>query len=320
MMSGSNVKLRAAGKRLLTIFAVLWGAATLTFIAVKLIPGDPVAILMGSANSVVDDSFRETLTRQFGLDKPLWLQYLRYCGEALTGNLGQSYQYRLPVAQVIGGALQETVPLAVSALTLALLLAVSNALLTAGRNPRLRNLLAGLELMLLSTPVYWIGIVLLSLFSFSLQWFPVTGNDGWMSLVLPVVTLSLPLAAMLSQVLRDGLEEALSQPFAVTVRTRGVSETRLRLRHALRHASLAVSTLTGTLLASVLGGSILTETVFGRAGLGQVTLSAIENRDMPLVLGVVMFSALLFVVINLLIDALYLLIDPRLRTRSHADE
>ncbi len=153
---------------------------------------------MGSANSVVDDSFRETLTRQFGLDKPLWLQYLRYCGEALTGNLGQSYQYRLPVAQVIGGALKETVPLAVSALTLALLLAVSNALLTAGRNPRLRNLLAGLELMLLSTPVYWIGIVLL-LFSFSLQWFPVTGNDGWMSLVLPVVTLSLPLAAMLSQ-------------------------------------------------------------------------------------------------------------------------
>ncbi len=120
--------------------------------------------------------------------------------------------------------------------------------------------------------------------------------------------------------LRDGLEEALSQPFAMTVRTRGVSETALRLRHALRHASLAVSTLTGTLLASVLGGSILTETVFGRAGLGQITLGAIENRDMPLVLGVVMFSALLFVVINLLIDTLYLLIDPRLRLRGHADE
>ncbi|MCB3519612.1 ABC transporter permease, partial [Klebsiella variicola] len=261
MMSGSNAKLLAAGKRLLTIFAVLWGAATLTFVAVKLIPGDPVAILIGSANSVVDDSFRETLTRQFGLDKPLWWQYLRYCGEALTGNLGVSYQYRQPVVQVISAALKETVPLAVSALALALVLAVFNALLTAGRHPRLRSLLAGLELMLLSTPVYWIGIVLLSLFSFKLQWFPVTGNDGWIALVLPVVTLSLPLAATLSQVLRDGLEEALSQPFAMTVRTRGVSETALRLRHALRHASLAVSTLTGTLLASVLGGSILTETI-----------------------------------------------------------
>lgn len=208
MMSGSNAKLLAAGKRLLTIFAVLWGAATLTFVAVKLIPGDPVAILIGSANSVVDDSFRETLTRQFGLDKPLWWQYLRYCGEALTGNLGVSYQYRQPVVQVISAALKETVPLAVSALALALVLAVFNALLTAGRHPRLRSLLAGLELMLLSTPVYWIGIVLLSIFSFKLQWFPVTGNDGWIALVLPVVTLSLPLAATLSQVLRDGLEEA----------------------------------------------------------------------------------------------------------------
>jgi peptide/nickel transport system permease protein len=155
--------------------------------------------------------------------------------------------------------------------------------------------------------------VLLTLFSFRLQWFPVTGNDGFRALVLPVIALSLPLAALLSQVLRDGLEEALSQPFALTVRTRGVSETALRVRHCLRHAALAVSTLTGTLLASILGGSVLTETVFGRSGIGQITLQAIKTRDMPLTLGLVMMSALVFVVINLVVDALYLVIDPRLR-------
>jgi peptide/nickel transport system permease protein len=165
--------------------------------------------------------------------------------------------------------------------------------------------------------VYWLGIALLALFSFRLQWFPVTGNDGLAALVLPAVTLSLPLAALLSQVLRDGLEEALLQPFALTVRTRGVSEFALRVRHGLRHAALAVSTLTGTLLAGVLGGSILTETVFGRSGIGQITLQAIKTRDMPLVLGLVMMSALVFVVVNLAVDALYIVIDPRLR-RSRA--
>lgn len=318
-MSGLNVNLYAIGKRLFTILAVLWGAATLTFIAVKLIPGDPVAILSGGDN-VVDEAYRAVLIKQFGLDQPLWVQYLRYCGQALQGDFGVSYLYRLPVGSVISDAMHETLPLALGGLILALLLAITNALLTAGRYGVMRTTVSWLELTLLSTPVYWIGIVLLSLFSFRLQWFPVTGNDGVMSLVLPVITLSLPIAAILSQVLRDGLEDALSQPFSLTVRTRGVSEIRLRFRHGLRHAALAASTLTGTLLASVLGGSVLTETVFGRAGIGQVTLSAIENRDMPLVLGVVMLSAFLFVVINLLVDALYLIIDPRLRKKASAHE
>lgn len=304
-------------QRLLTVIAVLWGAASLTFMAVKLIPGDPITILSGGDN-VVDDAFRATLIARYGLDQPLWLQYLHYCGQALLGHFGDSYQNRAPVIEVIGSALGQTLQLALLAVLLALALATLNALATAGRWQPLRTLFATIELCLLSTPVYWAGIVLLALFSFHLHWFPVTGNDGWRSLVLPVITLSLPLFALLSQVLRDGLEAALAQPFALTVRTRGVSESLLRLRHGLRHAALAASTLTGTLLAGVLSGSILTETVFGRAGIGKITLQAIVNRDMPLILGLVMFSALAFVLINLLVDGLYLLIDPRLRhRRSH---
>jgi len=294
------------------ILAVLWGAATVTFVAVKLIPGDPVSILSGGEN-VVDQAERAVLIQQYGLDQPLGVQYGRYLGHALAGNFGKSYQYRQPVISVIAEAAVPTLQLASAAILLALCLAVANALATAGGRRGLRTVLSGFELALLSTPVYWISIVLLTLFSFRLHWFPVTGNDGFASLALPAIALSLPLAALLSQVLRDGLEEALSQPFALTVRTRGVSEIALRVRHGLRHAALAVSTLTGTLLAGILGGSILTETVFGRSGIGQITLQAIKTRDMPLVLGLVMMSALFFVVINLVVDALYLIIDPRLR-------
>ncbi|MBU9815895.1 ABC transporter permease [Rahnella sp. C60] len=301
--------------RLLSIIAVLWGAATLTFIAIKLIPGDPILIMSGGEN-VVDDVWRATMTAKLGLDQPLWAQYLHYCGQALLGHFGESFQFRAPVTTVITAALIQTQTLAGCALLLAVLLATLNALATSGRWWPLRALFSGLELCLLSTPVYWIGIILLSIFSFRLNWFPVTGNDGWVSLVLPIIALSLPLTAILSQVLRDGLEEALQQPFAMTVRTRGAGETLLRLRHGLRHASLAASTLTGTMLANLLSGSILTETVFGRAGLGKITLQAIASRDMPLILGLVMLSALLFIVINLLMDVIYLFIDPRLRNRS----
>jgi peptide/nickel transport system permease protein len=303
---------RWAMQHLGVIFAVLWGAATITFVAVKLIPGDPVSILTGGEN-VVDQAERALMIQQYGLDRPLVVQYARYLGHALVGNFGESYQYRRPAISVIVEAAVPTLQLAGAAIVLALGLAVTNALATAGQRRGLRTVLSGLELALLSTPVYWIGIVLLALFSFRLHWFPVTGNDGFAALVLPSIALGLPLTALLSQVLRDGLEEALSQPFALTVRTRGVSEIALRVRHGLRHAALAVATLTGTLLAGVLGGSILTETVFGRSGIGQITLQAIKTRDMPLVLGLVMMSALVFVVINLMVDALYLVIDPRLR-------
>ncbi|MFT4192706.1 MAG: ABC transporter permease [Comamonas sp.] len=305
-------------RRVGMIAAVLWTAATLGFATVKLIPGDPIDILSGG-ESIVDEGQRQAMAQRFGLDQPLPIQYLRYVQKALTGDFGESYQFRQPVAEVIAEAAGPTLALATTALTLALLQAVASALLTAGRGAALRSAASSVELLLLSTPVYWVGLVLLALFSFQLQWFSVLDGQGWAALLLPAFTLSLPLAAKLGQVLRDGLEEALAQPFALTVRTRGVSATMLRLRHGLRHAALAASTLTGTLLAGLLSGSVLTETVFGRPGIGQITLQAIRGRDMPLVLGLVMLSALVFVLVNLLVDALYLLIDPRLRRSAAHD-
>jgi peptide/nickel transport system permease protein len=301
-------------KRLGVILSVLWGAGTITFIVIKSIPGDPVTILAGE--DATDPAQLEAVRRAYGLDKPAIVQYLLYLGRALTGDFGTSYVYRRPVTAVLGEAMGPTAQLALTAVACALLLAVVNATLTAGRASGLRVTMNALELVILSSPVYWIGILLLALFSFKLGWFPVAGNAGRGALVLPVVTLMLPQMARLTQILRDGLEQTLDQPFALTIRTRGVSETLLRLRHGVRHSTLALATLTGTMLAEVLGGTVITETVFGRSGIGQILLRSITSRDMPLLLGVVMLAALVAVVINLSVDALYLVIDPRLRKQA----
>lgn len=303
---------RVIGRRLLEIVLVLWGAATITFIAVKSIPGDPVDIISGGEN-IVDAEQRALITAQYGLDQPILVQYATYVGRAFVGDFGDSYVFRAPVLEVIGNAAVPTLQLAGAAFVLGIALALAAALFTSGRRPVLRWLASGVELLLLSTPVYWVGIVLLVVFSFGLGWFPVTGADGPASLVLPAIALALPIAAVLSQVLRDGVETALTQPFALTVRSRGVGEGALRARHALRHALLAASTVSGNVLGGLLGGSILTETVFGRPGIGQITLLGIGSRDMPLILGLVVLSALVYSIVNLVIDLGYRAIDPRVR-------
>lgn len=305
--------LRAAGKRLAAAVAVLAGAATVAFVALQLIPGDPVSVMLGPGNAATP-AVRKQITAQYGLDQPVVVQYLHYLGRLLRGDLGDSYQLQRPVASLIGDQLWPTVQLALTALVLAVALAVTAAVSTAGRHRALRSVAALLELVTVSSPPYWIGILLLTAFSFQLRIFPVAGDQNLAALVLPAVTLALALTGVLAQVLREGLETALGQPFVVTARSRGVSVTAVRLRHALRHAAVPMVTLTGWLTGQLLGGAVLVETVFGRPGIGALTLQAATNKDIPLVVGVVLLSAFVFVVISTLVDLLYLVIDPRLRT------
>ncbi|MFD0735383.1 ABC transporter permease [Planotetraspora mira] len=302
------------GVRLIAGVGVLWGAATLSFIALHVTAGDAALSTVAGQGANPTKELLDQVRRDFGLDQPLYRQYLDYLGRLLHGDLGQSYQQRIAVSRAITEQLGQTVQLAVSAAAVAVLLAIGAAVLTARRRPW-RSIASGVELTLSATPTFVIGIVLLIVFSFTLKVLPVSGNDGPRALILPMLTLALPIGAVLAQVLRSELEEVLEQPFILTARSRGMRDTVVRVRHALRHALVQIVTMSGFVVGGLLGGAVITETLFVRQGVGQLMLSAVTTKDIPMVLGLVVFAAFVYVVVNLLVDITYTLIDPRLVTR-----
>jgi peptide/nickel transport system permease protein len=296
-------------RRLATGVVVLWAAATAAYLALLAAPGDTVDSIIGDGADT--PLIRADIIREWHLDRPAVVQYLDYLWRAAHGDLGRSYLLQRPVSEVIGAQIGPTLLLAASAGVLGVLIALVLAVTT--RRTWARRVSSTAELVLVSTPPFLIGLVLLSVFSFRLGLFPVSGNRGAAALVLPAVTLALPIAGVLTQVLRDGIDRALDEPFVVTARARGLGERAVLVRHALRHALLPVITLIGWLFGILLGGAVIIETVFGRPGLGQVTLQAVTSEDLPVVLAVVVFSAFVYVVINTAADLAYLVIDPRLR-------
>lgn len=293
-----------------SVVLVLWGAATVAFLAFRVIPGDPVSVMLGPL-AQVSEAVKDGIRADLGLDRPPFEQYVTFIGQLARGDLGESYQLRMPVTEVIGRQLGATLQLSLLALLIAVVLALAVSVFVRGRVGR--AVAAGVELVVLSSPVFWIGLVLLSVFAFGLGWFPVSGARNPATIVLPAITLALPVAALLSQVLRDGLVQAERMPFAETVRARGASPSWFTTRHGLRHGAASAVTLAAYLTGSVLGGAVLVETVFARPGLGRVTLAAISDRDLPVITGIILLSALVFVVINLIVELVHPLIDPRVR-------
>lgn len=292
---------------------VLWAAVSLSFIAVWLAPGDIVSLLVGE--QVRTPAIEAAIRAEWGLDRPLWQQYLSYLWRIMHGDFGRSYMLNVDVGQLVTSQLLPTLKLAGAALLVSVVFAVLVAVLTAHRRWG-RSVANGLELLLASTPSFWLGIVLLFIFSFTLRWFPVAGDRNFAALVLPSLSLGLAQGAVVSQVLRRGLEDALDQPFSLTLRAWGIHGVIVRLRHALRHAALPAVTLTGWLVGGLLSGAVITEQVFSRPGLGKVTVDAVLAKDMPVVLAVAILSALVYVVMSTLVDILGLLIDPRLRSQA----
>ncbi|AVG23733.1 peptide/nickel ABC permease [Pontimonas salivibrio] len=306
----------AVARRLTRVLVVVWAAATVGFIALMVVPGDPVDIMLG-VQAQVSDSVREQIRADWGMDSPPFLQYLEYMGRLLQGDLGESYQLRSPVVEVISQQIVPTLQLSGAAALLAGVMAYSAALL--GRGQKTKKVISLVELVVISSPTFWIGLLLLAVFAFQLGWFPVLSTAGVASLVLPALTLALPVAGIISQVLRQGLDSAEGQPFATTAKSRGLTPAMLVSRHTLRHAAMDTLTLSGFLVGSLLGGTVLVETVFARPGLGQVVIRAIIGRDLPVILGVIVLSAMVFAVINLVVDLSYQALDPRLRS-SQAKE
>jgi peptide/nickel transport system permease protein len=304
-------------KRLLAAIGVLWAAATFTFLVETLLPGNRAVLLLnqqtGQQNASYSAAQTAPINKQYGFDNSVVHQYVDYIGGLLHGNLGTSYEQHQPVLTIITRQVGPTLVLTLTSLVFAWLLALLLTIATTRRNRILSGIGSATEVVGATLPYYWLGVILLVVFAIDLHVFPVLGGTGINGLVLPALTLGIPLGGFLAQITRDEFEKVLDQPFVTSARARGMGDTAVRLKHVLRHAVLAI-TLSGWALGALISGAVIVETVFARPGIGNVLVTATESRDLPLVSGVVILVAAVYVVANLLVDVAYIVIDPRLRT------
>ncbi|WP_123548239.1 ABC transporter permease [Frigoribacterium sp. PhB107] len=292
---------------------VLWAVATMVFFAIRLVPGDPAEAILGGPGSQASAEALALVREQYGLDDPLLLQYLAQLGRLATGDLGTSYSLRTDVGALLLDQLPGTVVLAACALAVAWLIALGTAWWATLGGRVAAAVSSGLEVVAAAVPHFWLGSVLVLVLSTQLGLLPPVSTGTPIGLVLPVVTLAVPVAGFLGQVTRDSLLDAASSPFALSARARGESTSGLFGRHLLRHAALPGLALSGWAFGSLLSGAVVVESVFARPGLGRTLLGAVTLRDIPLVTGVALASALSYVVVVALGDLAERLVDPRAR-------
>lgn len=304
---------------------VAWVVTTVVFFALRIAGGDPTEAILGGPGSQAGEEAVAQARSDYGLDRPLLVQYLVQMRRILTFQLGDSYARKTPVAELVGAQLGSTMLLAVCSLILAWVIALSVATLATRSQGRTGRLVSGLvqagEVVATVVPHFWLGAVLILVFSSTLGWFPATSAGASPAgLVLPVVTLAIPTAGFLGQVMRDGLTEAAASPFATTARARGASETTVLWRHSLRHAALPAISLSGWSFGSLLSGAVVVESLFGRPGMGRLLLDATNARDVPVVIAVVLVVALAYTVVMTIADGVERLVDPRPRAARAADQ
>lgn len=305
--------------RVLQAIWVLWAAFSISFVVLYLLPADPVSIAAdgGAAGTPVDKAAIAELQARYGLDRPLWDQYWTALANAVRGDLGLSITTGQPVTEAISDAVPSTLGLASLALLFATIGGVALAFAaTYARRPWLRNLLAALPPLGVAVPTFWTGLLLLQLFSFQWRLAPAFGGQGLRGTVLPALTLAVPIGAVIAQVLAAGLESTWRQPFTEVALAKGASRWWVQRRHVARLASVPAFTIAGVLVGNLLAGSVVVETVFARTGVGRLTQISVLAQDIPVVQGIVLLTALVFVVVNLAVDLLYPLLDPRITVRG----
>lgn len=289
--------------------------ATLIFLMLRIIPGDPARVFAGETATAEDV---ERLRAQLNLDKPLYYQYYIFVKELSHGNLGESMRSHTPVLEEIMDRLPNTVKLAVIAIILATLFGVPIGVLAAvKRNSILDVVLSVGTLFGVAMPVYWLGLMLIVIFAVKLHWLPAAGNrDGIRSVIMPSFTLAAFSIALITRMTRSAVLEVLGKEFIVTARAKGLREVIVISKHVLRNALIPVVTVVALQFGNLLGGSILTETIFAWPGLGRLLTQSLFSRDYPMVQGLVIIFASLFILVNLFADILYVFIDPRIRYDS----
>lgn len=300
-------------RRLAMLVPVVLGVLTAVFLLIHLIPGDPVEVMLGESALPAD---REALRVRLGLDDPIGVQYARYLGGALAGDLGVSLHSGRPVWEVVGERLPATVQLTFAAMLVAAAIAVPAGLLCAVKRGRAldHGTMVG-ALLGVSIPNFWLGPMLMLAFSVQLGWLPLAGKEGPLSFVLPAVTLGTAMAAILTRMVRASVLEVMGAPFVAAAYAKGLSRTAVMVRHVLTNAMIPVITVIGLQFGALLAGAIITETIFAWPGLGRLTVEAIQTRDYPVVQGCVLVICLGYLLASLLADVCYAVVDPRVRLR-----
>lgn len=298
-------------KRLTNLLTVIFGVLLLTFLLVHLVPGDPVDVMLGESANQAD---RAALRADLGLDQPLAQQFVHYVTKLLQGDFGQSIHTQTPISELIQAHYPATLKLALVSLLVGIAVGVPLGIFAALKAGRWQDFIITIVSVRLSAmPAFWLGPVLMLVFAVWLGWLPVSGMDSSASIILPAVTLGFGLSAILTRMTRTSLLEVLNDDYIRTARAKGLSESTVILRHALRAALLPIITIVGLQMGSLLAGTVITETIFSWDGIGRLLVESIEKRDYPVTQACVLIVALSYVLVNLLTDILYRLADPRVR-------
>ncbi|UFW51062.1 ABC transporter permease [Bradyrhizobium arachidis] len=303
-------------RRIFSGVVVVWAAATFAFLIQCVLPGDRAQIIINATSGnvgVASSAELAAINAKYGFDQPLAVQYGKYILRIPHGDFGESYQQHRPVAGIIAEQIGPTIILAVTALLFAWIIAVLTTLFIAGRDNMWAKLLNDTQVFFATAPPYWLATILLVVFAVKLRIFPVIGGSSPAGLILSALALALELSGFFGQVVQNEFTRVLEQPFVTSARARGMSDFGVRLRHVLRHAALPGISLSGWALGKLLSGAILIEVVFARQGLGGVLVAATSSRDVPIVSGAVLVSAGLFVLVSLIVDLTYRVVDPRIR-------
>ncbi len=298
---------------------VLWAAFTVSFVLLQALPGDAILIKFLNPELGLGPEQIAEIRASYGADVPIWTQYFHTVANFLAGDFGYSIQAGVPVGDLLLANLPPTLWLAtlgfLLALVIALGLSVASSLLPLSW---LRSFVQSLPSLFVATPVFWLGIVLIQIFSFQLKLIPVINPGPWEALVLPVLTLAVPISAPLAQVLMRNIDHVMTEPFVAVARAKGASRIWVLWRHVAKNAVLPTLTIGGILFGELLAGAVVTEAVFGLNGIGGLTQRAVGHQDIAVLQALVVFSALAFVIINLVVDLLYPVFDPRLKSREGA--
>lgn len=302
----------AITRRLLVSLLVVFGSLTLVFFILHLLPGDPVTMMVSGAP--ISEETIANLRQQFGLDQPLLIQYVQFLWNTVQGDLGQSFVSNERVIDILLEQLPATIALTLASTLMSVIIGIIFGVLSAiYRNKWMDAVVRIISLFGVSMPTFWSGILLLLIFSVQLNWFPITGSEGFKGLVLPSVALGFVGAGFIVRMVRNSMLEVINEPFIVTLRAKGLPERLVMFQHALRNALIPAVTMIGIQIGELLGGAVVIETVFARQGLGRVVVDAINSKDLFVVQGAVLIIAVIYVIVNLLVDISYTVIDPRIR-------